>query len=161
MLGRRTGGLLGGLKTKKLKAHTLLTVVNARTSEQVLTAEGKAKRTDVSFGAGGVIGVIGAVGGGYEDTEIGQVITSAYIEAFHDLVDRMEDVDIDTTDAPQKAYTMIVDSFMYKGPSRDDELRKLRANSVVYPTGNRDGIFFEVEDDFGITGWVSVEDISS
>src|SRR5690606_14610433 len=54
LLGNRTvGGLLGGMKSKKLTAHTLLTLTNTRTGVQELIAEGEAKKKDISFTAGG------------------------------------------------------------------------------------------------------------
>jgi len=161
LLGRKAAGILGGIKSKKLTAHTLLSVVNARTSEQMFTSEGKVKKKDVRFGVGGFLGFAGALGGGYDDTEIGQVITAAYIVAYRDLVARISALPPPSREEPQKAYTIIQQTYMYKGPSRKDQLRKLRANTVVYPTGKKDGIFLEVEDDFGITGWVSVEDLSA
>ncbi len=161
LVGGRVGGLLGGIKTKKLTAHTLLSVVNARTSEQMFTSEGKVTKKDIKFGVGGFLGFAGAIGGGYDDTEIGQVITAAYIIAYQDLVKRISALPPPSREEPQKAYRVVQETYMYKGPSRDQQLRKLRADTVVYPTGKRDGIFLEVEDDFGITGWVSVEDLSA
>jgi hypothetical protein len=41
-----------------------------------------------------------------------------------------------------------------------ESLRMLRAGSTVSPTGKREGLFVEVADNFGTTGWVSVEDLN-
>ncbi|MEM7278844.1 MAG: peptidoglycan-binding protein, partial [Pseudomonadota bacterium] len=159
-LGGKLGGALGGLKTKKLEADTILTLVNARTSAQTAVARGQASKTDISFGGGGLVGGILAVGGGYGDTEIGRVIATAYATAYTELVQKVKSSGAATsTQAPTQAYQMAVASAMYKGASRGEVVRKLRAGMAVYPTGKRDGAFMEVKDKFGTTGWVSVEDL--
>ncbi len=38
-------------------------------------------------------------------------------------------------------------------------VRSLRAGTELEPTGKREGLFIEVKDNFGTTGWVSVEDL--
>ena len=62
-IGGTIGGVLGGLRTKKLEADTLLTLVNARTSATTASARGQAKKTNVRFGGGGLVGGIAALGG--------------------------------------------------------------------------------------------------
>lgn len=159
-VGGRVGGLLGGMKTKKLEADTILTLVNARTGVQQATARGQAKKTDISFGAGGLLGAVAGLGGGYADTEIGRVISAAYAEAYTNLVAKIQQDGLATdTSAPNEAYKMAVDGDMYADPARGASVRKLREGMVVYPTGNREGAFLEVKDKFGTTGWVSVEDL--
>lgn len=146
-IGGTVGGLLGGMKTKKLEADTILTLVNARTGVQQVTTRGKAQKTDISFGAGGLLGSVAGIGGGYADTEIGRVIASAYATAYAEMVAKVQrdGSGIDTS-APTQAYSMAVDSEMYVNPSRGDTVRKLRAGMNVYPTGNREGAFMEVKD---------------
>ena len=41
-----------------------------------------------------------------------------------------------------------------------ESVRMLRAGASVSPTGRREGLFVEVADNFGTTGWVSVEDLN-
>ncbi|NNE04749.1 MAG: hypothetical protein HKO64_10380 [Xanthomonadales bacterium] len=159
-IGGKLGGVLGGIKKKELTAHTLLSVVDARTTRNLFTSEGKYSHKDVSFGAGGFF-LVGAIGGGYEDTEIGQVISAAYVEAYNDMVGRIQQMPPPSSEPSQKSYVIAMDTHMYKSASRDEPLRQIRARSTVYATGNREGIFLEVEDDFGIVGWVSVEDLSN
>ncbi|MDQ2860480.1 MAG: penicillin-binding protein activator LpoB, partial [Pseudomonadota bacterium] len=88
------GALAGGLRVKKSEAHTLLTLEDARTTEQLYIAEGVAQKSDVSFGGGGGFGGwsgFGALAGsGYTDTDIGKVISAAYFNAFVDLVHYMQ-----------------------------------------------------------------------
>ncbi len=38
-------------------------------------------------------------------------------------------------------------------------VRSLRAGTQLVPTGNREGLWIEAEDNFGTRGWVSVEDL--
>jgi len=159
-VGGEVGGLLGGLKTKNLEAETVLTLVDARTSAHKHAVKGFAKKTDLKFGGGGLLGAVGAVGGGYSDTDIGRVIATSYTRAYSELVGRVQQGGAATSDAaPTQAYTVAVDSEMYSGPSRGQSVRKIRAGMNVYPTGNREGAFLEVKDKFGTTGWVSVEDL--
>src|SRR3569623_437542 len=69
------GALAGSLRTKSSEAQVLITMTNARTTEELHTSEGAAKKTDISFGAGGAGGGWGGfaalAGGGYSDTDIG------------------------------------------------------------------------------------------
>ena len=87
--GRVIGGLAGGINVKKGEANVTLSVVNARTTEE-LVVEGYSRKKDISWGAGGGAGWWGgfaAAGGhGYQNTEIGQVIVLAYLDAYTKLV---------------------------------------------------------------------------
>ena len=94
--GRALGGRLGGfgaiagsISIHSQSAHTLITLVNARTTEQEYVAEGIYKKTDVGFGGGGGWDW-GLVGGGYGNTDIGRVISVAYINAFADLIGHLQ-----------------------------------------------------------------------
>jgi curli biogenesis system outer membrane secretion channel CsgG len=83
------GGVIGGVSVNKKEANVLLTLVNARTTEQERMTQGYARRSDWSFGggAGGFWGGFAGIGGaGYTDTDIGQVIALAYLDAYTDLV---------------------------------------------------------------------------
>ena len=159
-IGGKFGALIGGVKTKKLEADTILTLINARTGVQTATARGQAGKTDVSFGAGGLLGGVLGAGGGYADTEIGRLIATAYAKAYTDLVAKVKQrVGAADSSAPIPAYQMALDTELYSQPSRGDSVRKLRSGMNVYPTGKRDGAFMEVKDKFGTIGWVSVEDL--
>ncbi|MCG8506315.1 MAG: hypothetical protein MI755_17055 [Sphingomonadales bacterium] len=162
LIGGRVGGLLGGVKTKRLEAHTLLTLTNTRTGVQEIIAEGTASQKDFSFGAGGGIfaGVgVGLVGGGYEDTEIGKVITAAYVDAYTEMVTQLGGMSANAAaSAPIPAHEMVEKARMYQGPSEEaGVVRMLRAGALVYPTGQKEDIFWEVEDKNGNRGWVSSE----
>ncbi len=89
-MGGTLGAIAGGISIKKKEANVLLTLVNARTTEQERIEEGYYRKTDVGFGGGGGLfggGAFGALGGGgYENTDIGQVLVLAYLNAYTKLV---------------------------------------------------------------------------
>ncbi|MGE4429930.1 MAG: CsgG/HfaB family protein [Sphingobium sp.] len=91
--GRTLGALAGGISVKKKEANVTLSIVNARTTEEEALVEGYSRKSDLSFGAGGGAGWMGGVaaagGGGYQNTEIGQVIVLAYLDAYTKLVTQL------------------------------------------------------------------------
>jgi curli biogenesis system outer membrane secretion channel CsgG len=154
------GALLGGLDIKKRSANVLLNVVNKKSSEEFVT-EGRSTKTDVGFGAGGGIfagGFLGAGGAsGYADSEIGQVIALAYLDAFTKLVSNLGGMqDAVGQAAPQKAVVMKNAGRMFAGPALNSKVIKpLDGGAMLYPTGNKEGGFWEVADELGTKGWVS------
>ena len=159
-VGGRLGGLIGRVKTKKLEADTILTLVNSRTGVQSVTARGKVTKRDLSIGVGGLLGA-GAGFESYQDSEIGRVIAAAYATAYTDLVAKVKASGGTAADAsaPNQTYVIALDTSMYAQAERGDAVRSLREGMNVFPTGNREGAFLEVKDKFGTTGWVSVEDL--
>ncbi|HVM21772.1 MAG TPA: CsgG/HfaB family protein [Sphingomicrobium sp.] len=91
--GGFVGGLVGGINVKKGEANVTLSLVNARTTEEEALTEGYFRKRDLSFavgGGGGWWGGFGAAGGhGYENTEIGQIIVLAYLDAYRKLVTQL------------------------------------------------------------------------
>ena len=87
------GAVAGGINVKKCEANVTLSLVNARTTEEEALTEGYARKTDVSWGAGGGAGWWGgfaAAGGyGYQNTQIGQIIVLAYLDAYKKLVTQL------------------------------------------------------------------------
>ncbi|WP_374574715.1 CsgG/HfaB family protein [Phenylobacterium sp.] len=159
------GALAGSLRTKKAQAQALITLVDARTTEQLYVAEGVAQKTDVSFGAGGGgwggSGFLGAAGGGYADTDIGKVISAAYFNAFVDLVHYMQAGQVPTgaeasANAGIQAYTATQNVILRKSPSTSaPSVRTFAPGDLVYPTGQKNGVWWEVDDENGNRGWVS------
>lgn len=90
LLGGRLGRMAGGINTRRSEANVTLSIVNARTTEEEALTEGFARKSDLSFNASGALwgsgGFGGVGGGGYEKTEIGQVIVLAYLDAYTQLV---------------------------------------------------------------------------
>lgn len=164
------GAIAGGLRTKKAQAHTLITLVDARTTEQIYVAEGVAQKTDISFGGGaggfGTTGFGAAAGGGYADTEIGKVITAAYFNAFIDLVRYMQQGQVATgaeasANAGSQSYSVKQNLILRRTASATaPAVRSFVVGDTVYPTGQKNGIWWEVDDENGNRGWVSSAFIS-
>jgi len=87
------GAVAGGINVKKGEANVTLSLVNARTTEEEAMTEGYFRKRDLSFALGGSAGWWGgfaAAGGyGYENTEIGQIIVLAYLDAYKKLVTQL------------------------------------------------------------------------
>ncbi|MGN6820207.1 MAG: CsgG/HfaB family protein [Sphingomonas sp.] len=89
---RAIGSLAGGVNIKKGEANVTLSVVDSRTTEEHVV-EGYFRKTDVGFGASAGAswwgGFASAGGGGYQNTEIGQIIVLAYLDAYSKLVTQL------------------------------------------------------------------------
>ncbi len=170
--GSRFGGfgaLAGSIRTKKAEAQVLITMVDARTTEELHVAEGTAKKTDISFGVGGGGGGWGgfgaAAGGGYADTDIGKVITAAYFNAFVDLIGYMQRESPTgaqaSANAGIQAYSVKQNLILRATASPSAKaVRSFALGDLVYPTGQKNGIWWEVDDENGNRGWVSSAMIS-
>lgn len=93
IFGRTLGGTSLGINTRRKEANVSLTLVNARTTETLRLTEGYHRETDTGFSAGlfGGGGIFGRLGGGfgigtYENSEIGQIVAAAYLDAYTDLI---------------------------------------------------------------------------
>jgi hypothetical protein len=156
------GAIAGSISVHSQEASTLITLVDARTTEQLYVAEGAAKKTDVGFGAGGGWGGwagFGALeGSGYTNTDIGKVIMAAYYNAFSDLIRYMQAQQPGTAqaNAPIAAQTVTRDVQLRKEPSISASIvYTLHSGALVYPTGQRNGVWMEVDDENGNRGWMS------
>lgn len=157
-IGGRLGGVIGGIKSKRVEAQTVLEVMNTRTTEGVAFAEGSASKKDMSFGGGGFYGFGGTVGGGYEDTDVGKVVTYAFMDSYRQIVGQLGgNLANAAAAAPVETFKIRKDgTIMYNGPSKESgELRDFDKGMLVYPTGNKEGLLWEVEDENGNVGWVN------
>lgn len=157
MIGGRAGALVGGIKTKKLEANTVLSLTNVRTTETLAVQDGYAAKNDIGWGAGGGIGFAGAVGGGYEDTEIGRIVTLSFINAYAKMVSDLGLVSggpSAAAAAPSKTFTATRAVNMRSTPSPQGKMiRTLPVGSIVYPTGNKNGLWWEIADENDNVGW--------
>ncbi|HWA63163.1 MAG TPA: SH3 domain-containing protein [Caulobacteraceae bacterium] len=156
------GAIAGSISVQSKEANTLITLVDARTTEQLYIAQGDAKKTDVGFGGGGWGGGWGGFGGlggsGYTNTDIGKLIMQAYFVAFIDLVHYMQTQAPGqaSANAPIAAERTTVDVQLRDGPSLNARIRwTVHAGALVYPTGQRNGVWMEVDDENGNRGWMS------
>jgi curli biogenesis system outer membrane secretion channel CsgG len=155
------GAILGGINVKKRSANVILNVVNNKSSEEFV-AEGQSKKTDLGFGGGAGIfggGALAAGGAsGYDNTEIGQVIALAYLDAYTKLVGQLGGQLADFAGQQQaaKAVSMKRPGRMYATASlKAKVLKSLDPGALLYPTGTKQDGFWEVEDELGTKGWVS------
>jgi curli biogenesis system outer membrane secretion channel CsgG len=155
-IGGRLGGIVGGIRTKRVEAQTVLEVMNTRTTEGVAFAEGSASKKDISFGGGGWSGFGGAVGGGYEDTEVGKVVTYAFLDAYRQIVGQLGGVTTNAAqDAPKETFKVRKDVVMHRSPAESSsKVRDLEKGMLVYPLGGKEGMWWEIEDENGNVGWV-------
>ncbi len=160
VVGGTAGAALGGVSLKSKTADVVLTMTDGRSTEQVALAQGHAKKTDLGWGAGGAIfGGGGFAAGGassYSNTEIGQVVTMAYLDAYVKLV---EEVKANTPNAKEdnvtQSVTMAKPGRMYVSASEEAEVvRDLDPGMMLYPAGEKEGIWWKVSDELGNEGWV-------
>lgn len=159
LAGGKLGAVLGGVSLKSKTADVVLTLTDVRSTEQVAIVQGHAKKTDLGWGAGGGVfagGFAAAGASSYANTEIGQVVTMAYLDAFTKLI---EEVQKNTPDAKannvSQSVTMAKPGRMYaKADLKSTVVRDLDPGMMLYPTGEKDGLWWKVTDELGNEGWV-------
>jgi curli biogenesis system outer membrane secretion channel CsgG len=161
LIGGRAGAVVGGLDFKSKTANVVLTVTDVRSSEQVAVAEGNAKKTDLGWGGSGALfgagGVGGAGGGAYANTQVGQVITLAYLQAYSDIVAQLGGLPANASaaNATQAVSVAKPARLFSSADGKGKVVRSLDVGMMLYPTGEKQGVMWQVEDEFGNKGWVS------
>jgi curli biogenesis system outer membrane secretion channel CsgG len=159
LLGHGVGAVVGGVSLKSKTADVVLTLTDVRSTEQVALVQGHAKKTNVGWGAGGggFFGAFAAAGASsYANTEIGQVVAMAYLDAFTKLVAEVKE---NTPDAKannvSQSVTMAKPGKLYEQPNNKSKVvRDLDVGLTLYPTGEKQGIWWKVSDELGNEGWV-------
>lgn len=160
-VGGGLGALLANVNIHSSTADVVLTIDDVRTGEEGPMEEGHGSKTDLAFGGGAGFGSWGGFGGAaassYQNTDIGQVVTLAYIEAYAKLVTEMGGMPASASvEAPAQAVSMTKPGRMYASPAPDAPVvRSLTVGMMLYPTGNKNGVWWEVKDELGNQGWVS------
>jgi curli biogenesis system outer membrane secretion channel CsgG len=164
LLGNSTlGALAGGLSFNSSTADVTLAITNVRTTQIMATIDGHSKKTDIGFGLGGGVfgyGGFGAAGAtGYNNTEIGQVITLAYLDAYTKLVDQLGGLPGPGGAPAAAAQQMVVatkaTAMFSQASTQSQVVRPIDPGMRLYPTGNKNGLMWEVKDELGNLGWVS------
>nr|WP_242629179.1 peptidoglycan-binding protein [Xanthomonas oryzae] len=161
LVGGNAGNLVGGLNLSKKTADVVLTITDVRSSEQVAMAEGNAKKTDLGWGARGNVfsgGDYGAAAaGGYANTEIGQVITLAYLQAYTDIVSQLGGLSGNAAASNTQQAVTVTRAGRLLGNAKGTgaAVRTLEPGMMLYPTGTKEGVMWEVEDEMGNRGLVS------
>jgi curli biogenesis system outer membrane secretion channel CsgG len=154
------GAILGGISLKSKTADVVLTLTDVRSTEQVSLQQGHAKKTDLGWAAGGGLGFFGgfAAGGAssYANTEIGQVVTMAYLDAFAKLVADVKQIQPNAkADNVSQSVAMSKPGKLYAKPDlKATVVRDLDPGMTLYPTGEKEGIWWKVTDELGNEGWV-------
>ena len=162
MLGGKFGAAVGGISMKSKTADVVLTLTDIRSTEQVALAQGHAKKTDMGWGAGGGMfgGGMFAAGGAssYANTEIGQVVAIAYLDAFAKLVSDVKQIQPDAkADNVQQAVSMLKGGpLLATANNKGTVVRELEPGTMLYPTGEKQGPFWKVTDELGNEGWVAM-----
>lgn len=160
LVGGGIGALLGGISLKSKTADVVLSLTDVRSTEVISTQQGHAKKTDLGWGAGGGLGFFGgfaaAGASSYANTEIGQVVAMAYLEAFVKLINDAKQIQPDAkADNAQQSVTMAKPGKMYETPDvKGKVVRDLDPGMTLYPSGDKNGIFWKVSDEVGNEGWV-------
>lgn len=96
---------------------------------------------------------------GYDNTDIGRIVTMALIDAYAKLVTQLGGLQPGSTGTaeatPAKTFQAIAPVVMHKTPAANGPAaRSLPPGSFLYPTGNKQGLWWEVADENDNVGWV-------
>lgn len=161
-------GMFGGLGGKKKSYAAGLRVVSPATGMAIASGTGNVSKTSISFGNAGGFGwaSTAAAAAGYQGSKDGQALTEAFIIAFNQVVAQKAALQSAPAAGPgaagpaSAAATVAVDTSLYASASKTAaKVRSVRAGAELTPTGNREGLFIEVADNYGTKGWISVEDL--
>src|SRR5271169_2144580 len=118
LLPHGVGAIVGGVSLKSKTADVVLTLTDVRSTEQVALEQGHAKKTDLGWMGGGGGAFFGgfAAGGAssYANTDIGQVVAAAYLDAYIKMVGDLKNAAPDAkADNVQQAVRMAKPGKMY------------------------------------------------
>ncbi len=160
LIGHGAGAVLGGISLSRKTADVVLTLTDVRSTEQVALEQGHSDKTDIGWAGGGGGGFWGgfAAGGasGYANTEIGQVIAMAYLDAYTKMVAGLQgNAPNAQADNVQQAVRLTEGTKLYSDANlHSSVVRSLEPGMMLYPTGDKVGIWWKVSDELGNIGWV-------
>ncbi len=159
-------GMFGGFGGKKKTFAAGLQVVSPANGMTVAAGKGSVSKSKIKFKKAEYSWAANAAdASGYNSNKDGRKLAEAFIIAFNQVVGQRDLIEAAAVATPapaaqEPAAIVAVDTMMRSAASGDsNEVRSLRAGTELNPTGNRDGLFIEVADNYGTTGWVSVEDL--
>lgn len=158
--------MFGGFGGKKKRVAAGIKLLSPATGLAIVTGSGEVKKSSLSF-RGASAWNAGASAAGYAESKNGKMLVEAFVIAFNQVVAQGETIQSvpkmqpAVAQAPQEPAAMTaVDTVMRSAPDvASAEVRALRSGTELKPTGGREGLFIEVEDNYGTKGWVSVEDL--
>ncbi|MEM7689875.1 MAG: SH3 domain-containing protein [Pseudomonadota bacterium] len=158
-------GMFGGLGGKKKRVAAGIKVLSPASGQTIVTGQGVVKKSTLDFRGNGAWSV-GAQAAGYGDSKKGKMLTEAFVIAFNEIVSQSATIASVPKASPalaqtNPAATVASATTMLAQPSSEAaKVRDLRVGTTLMPTGNRDGLYIEVKDNFGTQGWVSVETLN-
>tara|TARA_R110001599_G_scaffold336132_1_gene553637 strand:+ start:2947 stop:3840 length:894 start_codon:yes stop_codon:yes gene_type:complete len=159
-------GMFGGFGGKKKTISAGLRLVSPANGQTLLAGSGQSQKSTIKIlnGSDWVNASQGSFGE-YSSSKDGLMVTSAFIEAYNGLVSQAGALGaakqaVAAAPVANASYVVAVDTkLLAKASTGATEVRALRADTVLLPTGNKEGLFVEVTDNYGTKGWVSVEDL--
>ena len=99
---------------------------------------------------------------GYGRSKKGKQLVEAFVLAFNEVVAQKATIAsmprAGVAAAAPEFATVAAATTMFAAPVEGAvSVRSLMVGTTLTPTGRREGLFVEVEDNFGTKGWVSVE----
>ncbi|ATW04363.1 hypothetical protein CHN51_13055 [Sphingorhabdus sp. YGSMI21] len=165
-MGGALVGMFGGLGGKKKTITAGLRLMNPANGQTLIAGSGQSRKSTIKIlGRSDWVAASQGQFGQYGSSKDGKMVTSAFIEAFNGLASQAGALatvqQAAAITAPATAsYTVAVETKMLASASATaPEVRALRADTELLPTGNKAGLFVEVTDNYGTKGWVSVEDL--
>ena len=157
-------GAFGGLGGKKKRLAAGIKLLSPATGMAIATGSGTVTKSSLTFG-GGNAWTAGANASGYAGSKDGKMLVEAFVMAFNSVTAQSSVIAavpkaVPAAPAAPEA-SVAVDTILREGPSAEAaEVRALRSGTELKPTGRREGLFIEVEDNYGTSGWVSIEDLA-
>jgi|GEM_PF-51087 len=190
-MGQIAGSIRGSANSSTAEANTVISIINVRTTETMVVSQGYAAKRDINWSLSGSASFGGFVGGGYENTEIGRIVSQAFINAYAGAVEDLQQVDLDLSpadlapvassptppvsvpDSPQPVLQTtlapvasadslrLTQTTTLRQSPSGPALRAMQAGLILFPTGNREGDWTEVIDENDNLGWVQNDRLST
>jgi hypothetical protein len=163
--GGKALGMLGGLGGKKKTIAAGLRVLSPATGQTVAYGSAESVKSTFTLGGEGGWGFANSAARGvsqYTGSKDGIQLATAFIKAFNAVTAQssaLASVPKALAAPVSPPVATAIDTQLYAQPAKGASVRTMRAGTQLIPTGKREGLFVEVKDSFGTTGWVSVEDM--
>ena len=167
-MGGALMGMFGGLGGKKKTISAGLRLMDPSNGQTLIAGSGLSQKSTIKvLNSSDWVAASQGQFGQYSSSKDGKMVTSAFIEAYNNLASQagaLATARQAAAAAPAATitttYTVAVPTSMRATASKTGaEVRSLRADTELKPTGKKEGLFVEVTDNYGTKGWVSVEDL--
>lgn len=152
-------GMFGAFGGRSSRVAAGIKVLSPASGLTVVTGRGEVRRSSLSF-RGSSVWSARADTVGYGRTKKGKQLVEAFVLAFNEVVAQKATIaSMPRIAAAEPEFaTVAAATTMFAAPVESaDSVRSLMVGTTLTSTGRREGLFVEVEDNFGTKGWVSVE----